>query len=79
MVFNIIFIFIRECFLYRLERAKIDLGSKDKCAICAEKIELPFNPMKEWGIEGTICGDCYSKKLHEHYPGDHIRVNKDLD
>jgi hypothetical protein len=26
-----------------------------------------------------MCGKCYSKKVHEHYPGDHIRVNKDLD
>jgi hypothetical protein len=26
-----------------------------------------------------MCGKCYSKKVHEHYPGEHIRVNKDLD
>jgi len=35
--------------------------------------------MEEWGIKGVMCGKCYSKQVHEHYPGDHIRVNKDLD
>ena len=55
------------------------MGLKEKCAICSGKIELRFVPMEEWGIEGSICGDCYSKKINEHYPGDHIRVNKDLD
>ena len=35
--------------------------------------------MKEWNVEGTICGACYSKKAHTHYPGEHIRVNLDLD
>ena len=69
----------RECFLYRLERAEITLGSKGKCAICSGEIKNPFNPMKEWGIDGMLCGDCYSKQLHEYYPGDHVRVNKELD
>ena len=35
--------------------------------------------MEEWGMEGPMCGKCYSKRLGEHYPGDHARVNKDLD
>ena len=43
------------------------------------EIKLPFNPMKEWNIDGMLCGNCYSKQLHEYYPGDHIRVNKELD
>jgi hypothetical protein len=33
--------------------------------------------MEEWEIKGPLCGDCYSKKLDEYYPGDHIRVNKE--
>jgi len=55
------------------------LGIKDKCVICSEKVQLHFRAMNEWGIEGTLCGKCYSKKLNEYYPGDHIRVNKHLD
>ncbi|MDH3834928.1 MAG: hypothetical protein OES34_12330 [Nitrosopumilus sp.] len=55
------------------------MGTKEKCAICGEKIELHFNPMDEWGIEGSICGNCYSKKIKEHYPGEHVRVNEHLD
>ena len=55
------------------------MGTKDKCAICSGKIDLHYNAMEEWKIEGLLCGKCYSKKLHEHYPGDHIRVNKHLD
>jgi hypothetical protein len=55
------------------------LGLKEKCALCNEKIQLRYNPMEEWGIKGTMCGECYSKKVHEHYPGEHTRVNLDLD
>jgi len=55
------------------------LGIKDKCVICSEKVQLHFKAMEEWGIEGTLCGKCYSKKLNEHYPGEHVRVNKHLD
>jgi len=55
------------------------LGSKEKCTICNEKIQLRYNPMEEWGIKGVMCGKCYSKQVHDHYPGEHIRVNLDLD
>jgi len=55
------------------------LGKKEKCVICGGVIELHFKPMEEWKIEGTLCGKCYSKKLDEHYPGEHVRVNKHLD
>ncbi|MBS1267636.1 MAG: hypothetical protein MAG458_00344 [Nitrosopumilus sp.] len=65
-------------FIYN-EKNQNDLKSKDKCEVCSEKIETPFNPMKEWGIEGSICGKCYSKKINEFYPGEHTRVNKHLD
>jgi len=62
-----------------MKKSKITSMSKDNCAICSGKIELPFKAMKEWEIEGLLCGKCYSKKLSEFYPGEHIRVNKDLD
>ena len=66
-------------FFIPIKKRKNTLGSKDKCVICSEKIQLRYNPMEEWGIEGSICGKCYSKKLGKHYPGEHVRVNKHLD
>jgi hypothetical protein len=65
-------------FIYK-KKSENALGSKEKCIVCNEKIELPFRPMKEWGVDGTLCGKCYSKKINEFYPGDHNRVNKHLD
>jgi len=47
------------------------------CSICSEIIQKPYIPMKEWNIEGTLCGKCYSKKISEYYPGQHIRVNEE--
>jgi len=44
--------------------------------ICSEEVSTYFNPMKEWMIEGVLCGDCYSKKLSEFYPGDHAQISK---
>ena len=49
--------------------------NSEKCAVCDSDIELGYLPMKEWGIDGHLCGKCYSKKLSEFYPGDHERVN----
>jgi len=66
-------------FFILIKKNKDTLGIKDKCVICSEKVQLHFRAMDEWGIEGTLCGKCYSKKLDEYYPGEHIRVNKHLD
>jgi len=60
-----------------IKKSKYALGSKYKCEICSEETSMHFIPMKEWSIDGVLCGDCYSKKLGEFYPGDHIRVNKE--
>lgn len=38
-----------------------------------------YQPMEQWKTEGPLCGKCYSKKLSDYYPGDHVRVNTDLD
>jgi len=46
-----------------------------KCVLCNGLIELKYNPMKEWNIDGPLCGKCYSKKISEYYPGKHVRVN----
>jgi hypothetical protein len=66
-------------FFISTKKRKITLGTKDKCAICSEEIELHYKSMEEWKIEGFLCGKCYSKKIGEHYPGEHVRVNKRLD
>ena len=66
-------------FFISIKKNKNALGAKVKCTICSEKIELRYKPMEEWGIEGLLCGKCYSKKIGEHYPGEHVRVNKHLD
>ena len=49
-------------FFILIKKSKDTLGTKEKCAICSGKIELRFKPMDEWGIEGLLCGKCYSKK-----------------
>lgn len=66
-------------FFILIKKSKNVLRVKEKCAICNEKIEFHFKAMEEWGIEGTLCGKCYSKKIDKHYPGEHTRVNKHLD
>ena len=43
--------------------------------MCNGPIDKSYIPMSEWKMEGPICGNCYSKKIHDHYPGDHVRVN----
>lgn len=48
-----------------------------KCTECGEDVgETPYNPMPEWKMKEPLCGKCYSSKLEEFYPGDHIRVNR---
>ena len=51
------------------------MNSNEKCALCDASIKHVFIPMKEWGIDGHLCGKCYSKKIAEFYPGKHERVN----
>ncbi|MDX1595441.1 MAG: hypothetical protein R3327_00700 [Nitrosopumilaceae archaeon] len=53
------------------------MSNKEKCTICSELIQKPYIPMKEWNLEGMLCGKCYSRKISEHYPGPHVRVNKE--
>ena len=51
------------------------MGKKETCIVCGENIEKKFLPMKEWKIDGFLCGKCYSKKISDFYPGEHVRVN----
>ena len=54
---------------------KDDLKLQPKCVLCNGPMPIQYNPMDEWNIEGPLCGKCYSKKISEHYPGEHVRVN----
>ena len=51
------------------------MKKEEKCVLCQGPVEVKYSPMKEWKIEGTLCGQCYSKKISEFYPGEHVRVN----
>jgi hypothetical protein len=79
VLFNIIFLnnLRSRIFFILIKENKITLRSKEKCIICGEKLFLRFNPMEEWCINGILCGKCYSKRIDHHYPGDHIRINKE--
>jgi len=57
------------------QKAVLYMGSDEKCALCDDEIDHPYLAMEEWGIDGHLCGKCYSKKLSEFYPGEHERVN----
>jgi hypothetical protein len=63
-------------FFILIKNRKFALGSKQKCTICSVEISTIFNPMKEWSLEGVLCGDCYSKKLSDFYPGNHAQISK---
>jgi hypothetical protein len=51
------------------------MDSEEKCALCNGDIDFEYLPMKEWKVDGHLCSKCYSKKLSEFYPGDHVRVD----
>ena len=57
------------------QKAVLYMGSDEKCALCNGNIEHAYVPMKEWKIDGDLCGECYSKKISEFYPGEHERVD----
>ena len=43
-------------------------GKTLKSALCGSDLgEVTYQPMLQWNISGLICGQCYDKKLTEHY------------
>ena len=48
----------------------------EKCSVCKNEIDVEYKPMDERKVEGNICSKCYSQKLEEYYPGEHIRTNR---
>jgi len=57
------------------QKAVLYMGSDEKCTLCDANIDNEYVPMKEWKIDGPLCGKCYSKKISEFYPGEHERVD----
>ncbi|WKT58082.1 hypothetical protein QVH35_00670 [Candidatus Nitrosotenuis chungbukensis] len=53
------------------------LKAVEKCSVCKGPIVQKYMPMKSWNVDGILCSACYSKKLGEYYPGEHVRVNTD--
>ncbi|MFM8659670.1 MAG: hypothetical protein ACKOCQ_07050 [Candidatus Nitrosotenuis sp.] len=53
------------------------MAEGDKCVICKGPVSYKYNAMPNWDIKGPLCGKCYSQKIYEHYPGEHVRVNLD--
>jgi hypothetical protein len=51
------------------------LKKEENCVLCKAPAKIKYFPMDEWKIEGILCGKCYSKKISEFYPGEHVRVN----
>ncbi len=51
------------------------MKKEEKCNLCNELAKIKYIPMDEWKIEGVLCSKCYSKKIAEFYPGEHVRVN----
>ncbi|MGI0048160.1 MAG: hypothetical protein ACREAW_01340 [Nitrososphaera sp.] len=39
-----------------------------KCALCGADLgAFSYRPMPQWDVSGLICGQCYDKKLLDHY------------
>jgi len=45
-----------------------------RCSLCDGLIKTNYAPKKQWKIEGKICGEWYTKKISEFYPGEHVRM-----
>jgi hypothetical protein len=55
---------------------KSNMKEVGQCILCNGPFDHVYVPMQSWNIKGKLCSKCYSKKISEHYPGTHERVNK---
>jgi hypothetical protein len=40
----------------------------EKCLLCGSLLTaFRYRPMPQWNLSGIMCGQCYDKKLTEHY------------
>ncbi len=45
----------------------LDMDKGQNCVLCGNSLTFRYKAMREWNITGFLCGDCYAKKLKEHY------------
>jgi hypothetical protein len=44
------------------------LDKETKCALCGAALTaFKYRAMPEWNVDGLMCGQCYGKKLMDHY------------
>ena len=49
-----------------------------KCALCRNNINFRYKAMSQWNISGDLCGECYGKKLTEHYISTDRKIDRTL-
>jgi len=49
-----------------------------KCALCGNNINFRYKAMSQWNISGDLCGECYGKKLTEHYISTDRKIDRTL-
>ncbi|MFQ5920915.1 MAG: hypothetical protein ACE5JV_02740 [Nitrososphaerales archaeon] len=40
---------------------------RERCALCGVEMQHKHRPMREWGIDGSLCGDCYLDMMRDYY------------
>lgn len=44
------------------------MADESKCALCGAQLgAFSYRAMEKWGVLGLLCGQCYDKKLIDHY------------
>ncbi|MGI0037260.1 MAG: hypothetical protein ACRD99_02740 [Nitrososphaera sp.] len=40
----------------------------EKCTLCGTELtSFKYRPMPQWNLNGMLCGQCYDRRLLEHY------------
>ena len=51
--------------------------AKDHCSVCKKELtRFRYRPLKEWNIEGVLCGDCHVIKSMEYSGSTRSTVDK---
>jgi hypothetical protein len=63
-----IFIIITTFILDTSSMIQMNRVKSLRCALCGKGIiNFRYKAMPQWNISGELCGECYGKKLTEHY------------